>query len=268
MSLQLFGSLAQSSVFHSAAIALPNGERQQTMSWALPRNCECVNVRCRYPYYQGNPMLAAFLTGFFIALAFAAPPGPVLMETIRLGIRAGFRPALLVQLGSIGGDSVWCIAAIVGLAPLLQSAWLRIPWTILGAGILGYLGARAVWDGLHTSAALPSATRFNQPSAFRTGLIISLGNPMALGYWFAVAGAMISNPVLLTPSAALYACFAAGFVLAMAGWAVLMALLAGWGRRIPGLWFFRIIHLACGGFLLFFGAQMVIALILPSSFPH
>jgi chemosensory pili system protein ChpE len=207
-------------------------------------------------------MIAAAITGFLIALAFAAPPGPVLMETIRRGIRTGFRPAFLVQLGSIAGDSVWCAAAIAGLAPLMQSAWLRIPWTVLGAGILVYLGLRAIWDGIHASAEIPAAARFAQAGALQSGLIISLGNPMALGYWFAVGGAMASNAIMQTPSAGLYGAFALGFVLAMLGWAVLMALFAGWGRHVPGIWFFRTIHLACGCFLLFFAVQMASTLFL------
>jgi chemosensory pili system protein ChpE len=209
---------------------------------------------------KGICVIAAAITGFLIALAFAAPPGPVLMETIRRGMRAGFTPALLVQFGSIGGDSIWCLAALIGLAPLLQAEWLRIPWTILGVGILAAFGIRAIWDGFHESAARPAATRFEHAGAFQSGLIISLGNPMALGYWFAVAGAMITNPILQTPSIGLYGSFAAGFVLAMIIWAIFMALLAGWGRRIPGIWFFRGIHLACGIFLLCFSGQMVLSL--------
>ncbi len=61
-------------------------------------------------------MLATILTGAMIAISFSAPPGPVAMETVRRGLRGGFLPALNVQLGSMIGDFMWFMIALIGLA--------------------------------------------------------------------------------------------------------------------------------------------------------
>ena len=58
-------------------------------------------------------MLATIMTGAAIAISFSAPPGPVAMETIRRGLRGGFGPALNVQLGSIIGDFLWFMIALI-----------------------------------------------------------------------------------------------------------------------------------------------------------
>ena len=52
-------------------------------------------------------MLGVFATAFALGLVFNAAPGPVFAATVRYGARGGFRPALLVQLGStliVDGD--------------------------------------------------------------------------------------------------------------------------------------------------------------------
>ncbi len=48
-------------------------------------------------------------------------------ETLRRGLTGGFRPALLVQLGSLIGDAVWALLGLTGLALLLGYEQVRIP---------------------------------------------------------------------------------------------------------------------------------------------
>ena len=49
-------------------------------------------------------MVATAIAGAIMAISLSAPPGSVTMETVRRGLRGGFRPALFVQLGSVIGD--------------------------------------------------------------------------------------------------------------------------------------------------------------------
>ena len=127
-------------------------------------------------------MLSTALAGALIALSFSAPPGPVTMETIRRGVRGGFRPALNVQLGSIIGDLAWCLLALVGLAPLTQISIIRIVLGVIGVGLLVYLGATGIRDAFRRSALATMAKDESRPGAFRDGMAISLANPQAIGY--------------------------------------------------------------------------------------
>src|SRR5258705_8277022 len=138
-------------------------------------------------------MLTTALAGLLMAISFSAPPGPVAMETIRRGLGGGFRPALAVQLGSIIGDFTWCGLALLGLAPLVQVAWIRTLLSVAGVGVLLYLGVA----GLREAAARKAATSAvegtpSHASAFRSGLVISMANPMAVAYWLSVGGALVA----------------------------------------------------------------------------
>ncbi len=57
-------------------------------------------------------MLAIFLAALLFGFAFNVSPGAVFSETLRRGLTGGFRPALLVQLGSLIGDAVWACSGL------------------------------------------------------------------------------------------------------------------------------------------------------------
>jgi chemosensory pili system protein ChpE len=56
-------------------------------------------------------MITLFLASFALGLAFCAPPGAITAEALRRGLARGFRPALLVELGSLIGDATWALIA-------------------------------------------------------------------------------------------------------------------------------------------------------------
>ena len=60
-------------------------------------------------------MISLFFAAFVFGLIFNAAPGAVFAETVRRGIRGGFRPALAVQLGSLAGDTLWALLGLSGV---------------------------------------------------------------------------------------------------------------------------------------------------------
>ena len=207
-------------------------------------------------------MLPIALSGALIALSFAAPPGPVLMETVRRGLRGGFAPALNVQLGSILGDLAWCAAALLGLAPLAQIGWVRLPLGVAGVGLLAYLGAIGIRDALkHGSGDWLMPEQPADPrkapghGAFRSGAAISFANPMAVGYWLSVGGALAAAGAV-GQSAAQTGWFVAGFLVGTLAWALLVATAIRWGKGMFSPVVFRAIHFVCGLALLFFGVGL------------
>ncbi len=199
-------------------------------------------------------MFITALSGAAIALAISAPPGPVAMETIRRGLRGGFGPALRVQLGSIIGDLTWCLAALMGLAPLMQVAWIRIALGVIGVGVLLYLGGLGIHDALKPPAASTTAA-FENKGAFRSGLWISMANPMAVGYWLGVGGTLVATGVI-GASLPQTTAFVLGFVAAVFVWALVMALAVRFGQQWMTPALFRVVTLACGLTLIFFGLSL------------
>ncbi len=200
-------------------------------------------------------MITTALTGALIAISFSAPPGPVAMETIRRGLRGGFRPALNVQLGSIIGDFLWFLLALLGLGPLAQITWVRAPLAIAGVAVLLYLGASGIRDALKSSTIHRLDDGPSKRGAFRSGMAISIANPMAIGYWLSVGGALVAAGVAGTTPIQT-ASFVAGFGSGVLAWAFIVAFVVRWSKRLINPTMFRFVNLACGAALMLFGITL------------
>jgi len=197
-------------------------------------------------------MLTTVLAGVLIAISFSAPPGPVALETIRRGLRGGFGPALRVQLGSIIGDVTWCSLALLGLSPLAQIPWVRVVLSVAGVGVLLTLGALGIRDAFRVSTVQIAEASGPRRGAFRSGLAISMANPMAVGYWLSVGGALVAAGVVGT-SAAQTASFVTGFIGGTVAWAFVMAFAVRWSKQIMTPAIFRAVTFTCGAVLIVFG---------------
>ena len=197
-------------------------------------------------------MLATVLTGALIAISFSAPPGPVTMETIRRGVRGGFTPALNVQLGSIIGDFMWFMIALIGLGQLAQIAVVRGILAVIGVGLLMYLGFCGIRDAFKAAKLDQGGAIDTKQGAFRSGMAISIANPMAVGYWLSIGGTLVATG-MAGRSGGQTASFVFGFVAGTFLWAVIMALAVRFGKQILHPNLFRVINFGCGAALMIFG---------------
>jgi len=200
-------------------------------------------------------MLTTALAGALIAISFSAPPGPVTMETIRRGLRGGFGPALRVQLGSIIGDVMWCSLALLGLAPLAQIPGVRAALSAAGVGLLLYLGALGIRDAFRAPIVQSSEASSPRRGAFRSGWAISMANPMAVGYWLSVGGALVAAGVA-GATRAQTASFLTGFIGGTFAWALGMAFAVRWSKQIMTPAIFRAVTFTCGAVLICFGLTL------------
>ncbi|MBE9190847.1 LysE family transporter [Gloeocapsopsis crepidinum LEGE 06123] len=104
-------------------------------------------------------MLALFFTALLLGFIFNAAPGAVFAETIRQGVRGGFKPALAVQIGSLVGDELWAVLGLAGVGLLLQLDFLRLPVGIAGILYLLWLA----WDAWQEAndASIPNPKRLD-----------------------------------------------------------------------------------------------------------
>ena len=200
-------------------------------------------------------MFATALTGAMIAISFSAPPGPVTMETIRRGVPGGFSPALKVQLGSIIGDFMWFMIALIGLGQLAQISVIRNVLAIAGVGLLLYLGFCGIRDAFQAARLNQGGTIDAQKGAFRSGMAISIANPMAVGYWLSIGGTLVATGVA-GQSGGQTASFVFGFVAGTFLWAFIMALAVRFGKQILSPNLFRAINFGCGVALMIFGITL------------
>jgi chemosensory pili system protein ChpE len=165
-------------------------------------------------------MLTLFISAFLLGLIFNAAPGAVFAETVRQGVRGGFKPALAVQIGSLAGDASWAILGLVGIGMLLQLDWLRFPVGIAGVVYLVWLAYDSWREAGREFRIEPSAA--SQQRALRAGAILSITNPQNVAYWAAIGSAMGAVGVS-EPTASDYATFFAGFMASSITWAFVCA---------------------------------------------
>ena len=194
------------------------------------------------------------ISSFILGIVFCAPPGIITAETIRRGFARGFRPALLVQFGSLVGDSTWSLIALTGLAFLVQNQTAQILLSVVGMGIM----IRLAWDALKAARTADETQAMSPKSEygdFATGAVLSLSNPFNIVFWTGI-GATAFSGIPDGPQLPHFVTFFAAFMTGAFLWCFFMAGLVAWGRRFVTSAFFRWINLVCGLALGFFALQL------------
>src|SRR5213593_1557160 len=178
-------------------------------------------------------MLTLLITAFVLGLVFNATPGPVFAETVRRGVRGGFRSALAVQMGSLIGDALWAVVGLVGVAFLSRMDILRIPISLAGVAYLLWLA----WNAWQSSRAEVSASLLAEAThrrAFRSGVLLSFTNPQNVAYWAAIGSALRAIGVT-EPTIADNLAFFSAFMVSSTIWAFFVAALVDRVFRRVGL---------------------------------
>jgi len=139
-------------------------------------------------------MNSVFLSAFGLGIALCIVPGIITAEATRRGLTGGFRAALLVELGSLVGDAVWAVIALIGAAFLVQNAAARLLLGCIGTLLL----LRLAWNALKQWYRPAQAVIENTPGKrhngdFMAGAALSLANPQAIAFWIGVSGGMIAT---------------------------------------------------------------------------
>jgi chemosensory pili system protein ChpE/L-lysine exporter family protein LysE/ArgO len=200
-------------------------------------------------------MVRIFVGAFALGLIFNIAPGAVFAETLRRGLRGGFRPAFAVQVGSLVGDGAWAILGLGGVGLLLQLETLRIPVGILGALYLLWLSWDA-WRAADTEVGLEADGTAVRRSALRAGVLLSVTNPQNVGYWAAIGSALGAIGVQ-DPGPAEYTVYFAGFMTASIAWAFACAALVDVFSARAGVRWARLTYRACAAAFLAMGVSAV-----------
>lgn len=198
-------------------------------------------------------MLWLFITSFSLGIAFCAPPGAVTAEALRRGIAGGFRPVLLLELGSLVGDATWAILALVGAAVLVQNTVARLILGAVGVVLLLWLAWGALRDAQR--GGLPQARGTLGQGDFSTGALLSLGNPFAISFWLGVGGAVVATGVA-NPGPIHFVVFFSAFMFASLLWCVFISSIITWGRRWITPAACRVLNLICGIALAYFALRL------------
>lgn len=193
------------------------------------------------------------MTAIGLGIAYAATPGAVNTEAIRRGALYGGRAALLVETGSLVGDSLWAVLALTGTTLLVQHLAFRVVAGLIG----GFFLLRLAWNALHEALLRRKQTEVLTSAFarghFATGIVFGLANPVGLAFWSGLGGSVATTGV----GGVQFVLFFAGFFVGATIWCIGIAVLIQWGKRRVRPAIFRWINLLCGLALGYFGLRVL-----------
>jgi threonine/homoserine/homoserine lactone efflux protein len=204
-------------------------------------------------FHEGIDMqITLLITAIGMGIAYAAAPGAVNTEAIRRGVAHGGRSALLVETGSLIGDSLWALLALAGITLLAQHLSIQIILGIAG----GFFLLRMGWLALHEAFTRPKNVATSTTSSrgdFATGAIFGLANPVGLAFWTGLGSSIAASGV----RGMQFTLFFIGFFMGAVIWCITIAAFIHWGRRWIRPIFFRWINFLCGLALGYFGLRIL-----------
>ena len=152
------------------------------------------------------PAATLILRGIVLGLGAAAPIGPVNVEIARRTLRGGFWRGFALGCGAVSVDVTYAILSAFSLHRVMTRPRVELPLSVAGIVFLFYLaflsvrGAARNWG---SDAPAPPAPGGSCHGAYLTGVLMTLLNPMTLGFWFlavpAALGATTTRPAADLP---------------------------------------------------------------------
>jgi putative LysE/RhtB family amino acid efflux pump len=97
-------------------------------------------------------MIVALAAGLGLGFTVGAQPGPMSLFLVRSTLRGSLQTGLAIGAGIAVIDVLYAGVAAVGLAPVLDSAAVRIVLGVLGSAVLLALGLRTLWSAFRVRA--------------------------------------------------------------------------------------------------------------------
>src|SRR5687767_4197498 len=171
--------------------------------------------------------LTAIITGFVASFLVSVLVGPINLTIINEGARRGFKWAVMIGLGAVAMEAIYCAIALTGFSAFLQVPMVKSIMELLSFLFLlflawKYFSAKTIPDHVHSADVIEQ--KLHPRSAFMVGFVRVLGNPAVLLVWVTLTATFLShNWVDQTPDDKV------AFVIGVAGGATLWFTLLAWG---------------------------------------
>ncbi len=194
-----------------------------------------------------------FLSAFAIAFSGAIMPGPLLTYSIRQLLNHGPRAGFIIIAGHAVLE-IFVIAFIfLGFDAILQSGAAQTAIGIVGGLLLAYMGIGMIVSSLKNKIKIElDGKDSSSKSMFLSGIVISAANPYFL-LWWAVIGLGFLLRAYKSFGAAGVLFFYLGHASADFFWYGLISFLVGTSRKFIEQRVYRIIMIALGCLLIYFG---------------
>jgi L-lysine exporter family protein LysE/ArgO len=131
-----------------------------------------------------------------LGLGAAVPIGPVNVEIARRALRSGFWAGFALGCGAVTVDVTYAILTSFFFHAVIDKPAIQLGIGIPGVLLLGFLGVmslRAAVQHLHRDPLESAHKAGSAHVAYVTGLLMTLLNPLTLGFWFVAVPARVAS---------------------------------------------------------------------------
>jgi threonine/homoserine/homoserine lactone efflux protein len=194
---------------------------------------------------------AAFVVGIVVAM----PPGPVMISTGQKAVVGGFWHAFTFNVGSLLADTLYALMVYFGLAALIaDNPLIRLVLWKLGGCCMIYIGVESIRSRAKSHTPNDAILVEKHWHNFRSGLFMTLLNPLAVVSWIAIGGNFFTAWPSNWPPMESFGLIAM-LVMLLGGmaWALSVAWVFSSVRRLVGPRLLKGIFVASGLFLIAYG---------------
>lgn len=202
-------------------------------------------------------MMGLIITACFLGFAYSAAPGAVNTEALRRGLKKGFMPSFLVQIGALLGDLVWAVVGLTGVALVFHFLAVQI---ILGIAGVAFLLRMAWMSFLDARKPMNLTHSEKEQRGFLTGIVFSIANPFGIAFWGGIGGgfaAQMAGMPLMDKLVFLFVGFSVGAFI----WCVGISVFVAWSRQFIGEKILRGIFTLSSLAMAYFALEMLWSLI-------
>jgi threonine/homoserine/homoserine lactone efflux protein len=131
--------------------------------------------------------MTSLAVGFGLGLFVGAQPGPVSLLCVRSVLRGALTSGIAIGAGAAVIDLLYAGLGLAGAASLLEADGLRLAFGLLGALVLGVIGARTLWAAFRVRLGGEVPEEVASPRrAFATAVAATASNPLTIATWAAI----------------------------------------------------------------------------------
>jgi len=138
----------------------------------------------------------AAITGLVSGFLVSVPVGPTNVAIINDGAKRGLLHGLMIGLGSVTMEIIYCGIAFAGFSSLFESRLARASMELISFLLVLYLGLKYL-----LAKSLPATPhsvevveqRFHPHTAYMTGFVRVLGNPSVLLFWITMTATFLAH---------------------------------------------------------------------------
>ena len=202
-------------------------------------------------------MIELFFSAMALGFLFNAAPGAIFTESLRRGLKGGFKSALYVQFGSLVGDLIWAVIGLGGAAILFEIDAIKMPMAIFGGVLLAWLAFNSFVDATKKIPSINLTLKQDDKTELMVGAALSLSNPINITYWAGMAGTIATLGVK-EPTGQAFIVFLGGFMFSSIIWCFLCAGFIGFVRKAINQTGWVLINISCGTGLAYFSIYVLL----------